>query len=467
MPRVLSKAMYRLLVAMMVLAAPARAALVARFTFDDPAHLNADTSGNHNSPGVYGNPSACVGRSGGAVTFAGDSYFQWEGTNHPMIKLLRGSFTVCVWVKTTQVFGSDTAAPYSGAGIVWADYPGMPPIGDAIPLALTGSKASGWAACQPIWSTTSINTGEWVHLAFVRYASTNNGYVRLYVNGQLEATGACGGAIASDAGIMAIGANILDGRYFRGSLDDLRFYDTPLSDFEIVAAAGAPIVVGNLLMNPGFEFGSAGWFAMGSGALTTTASLVHSGAAAALVQNRTATWNGPGQLLLNRLETNRTYTVTGWVRVDGSISQTVALTVKKVDGSGTSYSTIATKSIPVGVWTQLQGTYSHKTTGLVSDLFFYVDGPSAGVALYADDLVFLPQTFNAPPSLLSPRWDPLNQQFTFQIAGPVGKTCIVETSTNLTRWDTLLTATNNTGTLSITNSASGFPRHFFRVLQAP
>jgi len=213
--------------------APTRAALVARLTFDDPAHLTADSSGNGNDAIVAGRPSADTGRMGGAVNFAGNAYFLWQGSTNPVVQMLNASFTVCVWIKTTQTFASDNSRAWEGAGIVWADYPGTPPIGDTIPLALTGSKACGFAAAPYLHSTSSINGGQWVHLAFVRYANPTNCYERLYVNGRPEATASGRDAPVSDAGRVAVGANPLDGRYFIGSMDDLQFYNSALSDSEV------------------------------------------------------------------------------------------------------------------------------------------------------------------------------------------------------------------------------------------
>jgi Concanavalin A-like lectin/glucanases superfamily len=109
----------------------------------------------------------------------------------------------------------------------------MPPVGDTIPLALTGSKAAGFANSPILHSTTSINSGQWIHLAFVRYAHATSGYVRLFVNGQPEATDTSNGQSASDAGQLVVAANPIDGRYYVGSMDDLRLYNTALSDGEI------------------------------------------------------------------------------------------------------------------------------------------------------------------------------------------------------------------------------------------
>ena len=100
--------------------------------------------------------------------------------------------------------------------------------------ATGGSKVAGFANSPTVHSTNSINSGEWTHLAFVRYADAAGGYVRLFVNGQPEATDSSNGKPASDAQVVAIAANLLDGRFYAGAMDDLRFYNSALSDTEIV-----------------------------------------------------------------------------------------------------------------------------------------------------------------------------------------------------------------------------------------
>jgi hypothetical protein len=91
--------------------APLQAALVARLSFDDPANLNADSSGNGNHATVVGSPSATARIAGGAVSFSDTSHFVWQGSGSPVVQLLDGSFTVCVWVKTTQTFALDGSHP--------------------------------------------------------------------------------------------------------------------------------------------------------------------------------------------------------------------------------------------------------------------------------------------------------------------------------------------------------------------
>jgi hypothetical protein len=51
----------------------------------------------------------------------------------------------------------------------------------------------------------------------------------------------------------------------------------------------------------------------------------------------------------------------------------------------------------------------------------------------------------------------------FSLHSAAGKVCVIEASTNLVHWTPTLTITNLTGTVSLTNAATGFPYRFFRA----
>jgi hypothetical protein len=79
---------------------------------------------------------------------------------------------------------------------------------------------------------TSVNTGQWVHVAAVRDASGN---AYLYLNGVLDGsvTGTTIRSLSSSID-MGIGADIRDSnRFFRGALDDIRLYNRVLPPAEI------------------------------------------------------------------------------------------------------------------------------------------------------------------------------------------------------------------------------------------
>jgi glucuronoarabinoxylan endo-1,4-beta-xylanase len=144
----------------------------------------------------------------------------------------------------------------------------------------------------------------------------------------------------------------------------------------------------NLASNPGFETGdTSGWFAFGSPTLSVETNSVHSGSYAVLVTNRTATYMGIAQSFQGILPPGQVYNVSVWVQPAGGISQTMQLTMQKVDGSGTTYTAIGSGSVPAGAWTQLGGQYVLNVSGTLTGLTLYIEVPSsATVAYYLDDL---------------------------------------------------------------------------------
>jgi glucuronoarabinoxylan endo-1,4-beta-xylanase len=144
----------------------------------------------------------------------------------------------------------------------------------------------------------------------------------------------------------------------------------------------------NLVSNPGFETGTtSGWFAFGSPSILAQTNQVHSGMYAAEVTNRTQTYMGIAQSFAGALLAGQPYNVSAWVRLVSGGSQTMQLTMQKTDGSGTSYSAIASGSVSSSAWTQLSGQYTYNPSGTVSALNLYAEMPSSStVSYYIDDV---------------------------------------------------------------------------------
>lgn len=152
----------------------------------------------------------------------------------------------------------------------------------------------------------------------------------------------------------------------------------------------------NLVTNPGFETGdTTGWFAWGPDMISAETNEVHSGNYAVRVTNRTDTWNGIAQSLLGVLQSNQIYSFSVWLKLAGGPSQTMSLTLQKVDGSGTSYTWITSGSVSANGWTQFSGQYTFNPSGAVSNLNLYAEVPSSSNAAYfLDDLVVQPPSTN-------------------------------------------------------------------------
>jgi hypothetical protein len=214
----------------------ANAALIGRYTFDDPANPGADSSGNGNDANGTNNVTYVTnGVSGGAAFFTQGqgSYLSWTGATNPIVKVLAGDFSFSLWVNTTETFGADTDQGYQGAGIVYADVPGGP--NDTIPISMNGTKAgfdTGTPSDLTIHTFSDINTSNYVLLVVTREFST--GLDSIYWDGLLEAqTNHSAGADLSGRGQLVLGGNLTDGRYYYGIIDDFQVYDEVLSPIQV------------------------------------------------------------------------------------------------------------------------------------------------------------------------------------------------------------------------------------------
>jgi uncharacterized repeat protein (TIGR03806 family) len=207
--------------------------LLTWLRFDDGAGTTAsDVSGNANNGTLFNMNSTAWGPGlyNGALTFDGVNNFV-EISN-----ALRSDFTIACWIKSTQAFPV-AQNTYEGTGIIWADVGG--PANDFVFGATRDANGvdrlsffTGGGTETSINGATEISSGEWTHIAATRDGVT--GEMKIYVNGELDATGM--GSSGSDLNAnptIHIGGNTLDGRYFAGTIDDVRLYSRVLSESEI------------------------------------------------------------------------------------------------------------------------------------------------------------------------------------------------------------------------------------------
>jgi hypothetical protein len=159
---------------------------------------------------------------------------------------------------------------------------------------------------------------------------------------------------------------------------------TPTSN---VTPTPTPTPGGNLITNLGIETGNTtGWAVNGAGTISASTAQKHSGTYSLLHTGRTATWNGPIQNITSKVQSGRTYACSGWVRLDNTASANVIMTMKKVDGSGTTYTNINSKTGSNSSWVQLSGNYTLSVSGTLTELSIYFEGPASGINYYLDDV---------------------------------------------------------------------------------
>ncbi|TQM78535.1 arabinoxylan arabinofuranohydrolase [Saccharothrix saharensis] len=147
-----------------------------------------------------------------------------------------------------------------------------------------------------------------------------------------------------------------------------------------LAVAPTAVAAGpNLLSNPGFEDGLAGW-AVNNGNATDSATLsptadAHSGSAAVLVTDRKTTGSGPAQDLAGKVQAGRTYTVTAWVKYENPASPATKQFFVTMHYGGSTYTNLGTGTVPRGQWGLLQGTFTIPAGQSVATPRVFVETP--------------------------------------------------------------------------------------------
>ena len=160
---------------------------------------------------------------GGALNMDGSNDY----VNIPKPNL--NAFTIEYWVKTAQASPSGSQW-YQGMGIVDAEVGGV--TTDFGTSLLNNKLVFGIGSPDvTIQSTTSINTGNWIHVAATWDGST--GAMKLYINGVLEASGTGGTGLRNAPSNIRIGSILTGINYFSGTIDELRIWNVVRSQSDI------------------------------------------------------------------------------------------------------------------------------------------------------------------------------------------------------------------------------------------
>jgi len=205
------------------------AALVGHWKFD--GNLN-DTAGSANGTFNGGVPNYTVGKIDQALEFDGtDDYVNLPYTTDPI------AYTISVWIKPAGMSPSSIVVRTSNAGPTthWSHQLRIDSSGVIEHYAWDGSE-------RRVLGTTAIEVDTWYSLVAV---ATNNGDVRLYVNGREEGNATTIGTLWADGDRFLVGSNSGHGMgWFEGVVDDLRIYDTAMSAAEIAKIASRPEAFG-------------------------------------------------------------------------------------------------------------------------------------------------------------------------------------------------------------------------------
>lgn len=210
---------------------------IAYYSFEDNSQFAQDFSGHGNNISIYGG-SPYMTNDAAAGTYAlapaGAGYL-YAPTN--LVEAFAGSFSVSLWLKTSDVYGSDSGDVYSAAGIVSA-FSG-PGDNVGMPMGLTGHKLAfytGGDTDDTLHSLADVNTGDYVHVVVTRNQQT--GEKKIYVNGMLDNADFGATNLLNESDEITIGQN--NGATFNGELDEVQFYSGVLSASEVTQLYNNP-----------------------------------------------------------------------------------------------------------------------------------------------------------------------------------------------------------------------------------
>ena len=208
--------------------------LLARFPFNGNAdNLAPGTLTTTATSLTYTNDSL---EGGLAARFDGtNSFVQCSGNP------VGGSFSASFWIKTSAVHtGTAGDQWFNGTGLADADISG---VNVDWGIALTGNAIAfgiggGSMGANVTVTSPPINDGSWHHVVTIWEQGSRK--MIIYVDAQNVATGLSNSDEARAGAALMIGRNTTATRFFRGLLDDLQFYDSPLTTNDVNALFQSP-----------------------------------------------------------------------------------------------------------------------------------------------------------------------------------------------------------------------------------
>lgn len=217
----------------------AASSLIAHLRFENGGFISQDSSPLNNHPTTtWINSSPTQDGNGidnSAIRFLADDRgeLQWD---QDFVRQLARGFTVSAWIKTAQDFGPGDGDWGAGAGIIGAQ--ACCDGRDFAPLVLNGgyvlfNTGDGEGGGQTLSSSFTVNDDNWTHLVATRDAGS--GYMKLYINGQLDADVLPGqNAVLDGPDKITVGSLGNFNNSYEGLIDDVQIYTNAISAADVL-----------------------------------------------------------------------------------------------------------------------------------------------------------------------------------------------------------------------------------------
>src|SRR5271166_1095067 len=203
--------------------------LVAAYNFDaGSGTVLTDVSGNGNNGTITNATWSTAGKYGGALSFNGKSSTVTIN-NSPSLDLTTG-MTLEAWVNPTTVSSAWRDVIYKGNDNYWLE-------ATSTNNKLPGAGGTFGGADVATYGTSALATKTWTFLTETYDGAT----LRLYVNGVQVSSMAQTGNILTSTNALQIGGDSIYGQYFNGLIDNVRIYNTALTQSQIQTDMNTPV----------------------------------------------------------------------------------------------------------------------------------------------------------------------------------------------------------------------------------
>jgi hypothetical protein len=186
-----------------------------------------DASGNSRTGTLAACPSWTTGESGGAMTFNGATQY----VTLPALNLNSNTVTISGWIKRN-------GTPSSYTGVVF--YRNGSGTASGISLRSSGVLTYNWNDNYSAYNWSSgltLPNGVWTFVALVITSSNATMYMQPAGSAMQSAVNSVSNAAQAFSGVSYLGQDSLGGRFYNGSLDDVRIYNSSLSRAQVTQLA--------------------------------------------------------------------------------------------------------------------------------------------------------------------------------------------------------------------------------------